>query len=266
MGRALESTVDAAPAPPAVFAGLGPAALALSDAELARPAVLDRFRIDRDTARRWALGWLAARAELPGPAHVCFELPWLDAAGAVVAHQFVLTDLPDCGGWNDLLRHARAPADITRPAVAAASPAGPEELRARTERSARHFFTLAVSAWSFRHPLRDGVKGLPFWSLAFDRLPADVLARGVAPVAVHPLGNAAGLVEALDYPAANGRLLFSHHAARTVDPGELRWRFDAAAALRDWRDVGRFRHADDPDGWCARHAALWLDELAGGTR
>ncbi|MBN1771225.1 MAG: hypothetical protein JXB32_08200, partial [Deltaproteobacteria bacterium] len=228
--------------------------------------VLERFRVDRDTARRWAVGWLAQRAELAGPAHVCFELPWLDAAGEVVAHQFVLTDLPDCGGWSDLLGHARALADGARmPAFVGAESADAGELRARTTRSARHFFTLAVSAWSFRHPLRDGVKGLPFWLIAFDRLPAEVLVRQSVPTALYPLGNAGGLVEALDYRAGGERLLFSHHAARAVDPGELRWRFDAAAALRNWRDVGRLRHADDPAGWCARHAALWRDELEGGA-
>lgn len=255
--RAVET---ARPAPrSAGFAGLEPEVLDLSGADLARPEVLDRFRVGRDTARQWALGWLSARGELAGPARVCFDLPWLDAGGATVAWEFVLTDLPDCNGWGDLVRHARA----LRGAGAAVAP-GAEELRARTERSARHFFTLAVSAWSFRHPLRDGVKGLPFRWIAFDRLPEALAARGVEPAAVYPLGGAGGLVEAVDYRAGGERVLFSHHAGRVVQPDELRWRFDAAAALGDWRELARRRHADDPSGWIARHAALWLDDLTRG--
>jgi hypothetical protein len=261
--RPLETA--AAPAGPGSFAGLGPEALAPA-AESARPEALDRFRIDRDTARRWALGWLAARSELAGPAHVCFELPWLDAGDEPVAYQFVLTDLADCDGWADLLRHARALAEAARPATAAAGAPGPDELRERTQRSARHFFTLAVSTWSFRHPLRDGVKGLPFWLIASDRRPGEFPAEAAAPVSVYPLGNAGGLIEALDYRSPNGRLLWSHHAGRAVAAAELRWRFDAAGALRDWRALGRLRHADDPAGWVARQAALWLDELDGGAR
>lgn len=243
---------------PGAFAGLTPEVLALSDGDLARPEVLDRFRVERDTARRWALGWLAARDELAGPARVCFELPWLDAGGETVAWEFVLTDLPDCAGWEDLTRHARSLANAAGPSGSA------EDLRARTERSARHFFTLAVSAWSFRHPLRDGVKGLPFRLIAFDRLPEAMRRRGIEPAAIYPMGDAGGLVEAVEYRVGLERFLFSHHAARAVEPAELRWRFDAAAALAEWRDVARRRHADDPAGWVARHAALWLDELRNG--
>lgn len=257
VARAAETAPPAAR--PATFAGLAPEVLELSDADLARPEVLERFRVGRDAARRWALGWLAARGELAGPVRVCFELPWLDADDATVAWEFVLTDLPDCDGWGDLLRHARA----LRGASAEGVP-GEAEWRARTERSARHFFTLAVSAWSFRHPLRDGVKGLPFRWIAVDRLPEAPATRGMEPAAVYPLGGAGGLVEAVDYRAGGERVLFSHHAGREVRPEELRWRFAAAAAFGEWRELARRRHAEDPAGWIARHAALWLGELNRG--
>lgn|GEM_PF-2830458 len=263
-GPATDGAARAAETPPPAtrpseFAGLGPELLDLSDADRTRPEVLDRFRVGRDVARRWAVGWLAARGELAGPVRVCFELPWLDADDATVAWEFVLTDLPDCNGWGDLLRHARALGG----ASAGRAP-GEAEWRARTDRSARHFFTLAVSAWSFRHPLRDGVKGLPFRWIAFDRLPETLATRGMEPAAVYPLGDGGGLVEAVDYRAGGERVLFSHHAGRKVRPEELRWRFDAAAALGEWRALARRRHADDPAGWIARHAALWLDELNRG--
>jgi hypothetical protein len=250
---------ESAPAPSAtpapVFAGLEPAALRLSDEQLSARDSLRPFAVSQETARDFALRWVVAKGELPATAHVCLALPWLDADGRTVAHLFILTDLTPCASFADLV------AEMRRIAADVGPTAGGNGLAERTRLSGRHFFTLAVSAWSFQHPIRDGLKGLPFWLVAFDRLPPAVDAGTIAPVAVYPVGDAGGLVEVVDYRGPAARLLWSHHRAAAVDPSRLTWRFDPVAAFRAWQTAIEIRHAGDPAGEVARRAGQWTRYL-----
>ena len=254
-----ESAPSPSVTPLPAFAGLDAAALRLSDEQLSAGGALQRFAVSQETARELALRWVVAKGELPATAHVCLALPWLDADGRTVAHLFILTDLPRCASFADLVGEMR------RIAVDVGSPIEGNGLAERTLLSGRHFFTLAVSAWSFQHPIRDGLKGLPFWLIAFDRLPPGVAAGTVEPVAVYPVGNDGGLVEVVDYRGPSGRLLWSHHRAAAVDPSRLTWHFDPVAALRAWQTVVEVRHAGDPAGEVARQARRWTRYLAGGA-
>ncbi|MBI5490060.1 MAG: hypothetical protein HY905_22190 [Deltaproteobacteria bacterium] len=247
------------------FAGLDPGVLALADAALADPDVVERFAVPEATAERYAVRWVDQSGELAGPAHVCLALPWLDGGGRVVAHEFVLTDLDACRSYADLVAEARRIADDVDTAIGAAGRVDGPVLRERTRRSASHFFTLAVSAWSFQHPIRDGLGGLPFWLLTPERLPVDPPAERLAPVAIYPAGDAGGLVEVVAYDGPAGPFLFSHHAGRSVGPESLGWRFEPAEALRAWRTGVVVRHASEPAGAVRAQAALWTRTLDGGA-
>jgi hypothetical protein len=255
----------AAPSAPRTFAGLGADLLEWPAARLADDAVAGRFAVSEHDARRWALGWLAAHAELPGPAHVCLALPWLDAAERTVAYLFVLTDLPGCASYAGLVAEMRRIAAATNEVLGTIAPPDGRVWADRTRRSAEHFFTLAVSAWSFQHPLRDGTKGLPFWLIALDRLPAATPAERLEPTAVYPVANLAGLVEVVRYEGPAGPFLFSHHRGAPVARGSLGWHFDPGSVLRDWRTLVQARHAADPAGAVAAQAALWTRYLDGGA-
>ena len=251
-------------APTHAFAGLDESVLALPDTALDDEAVLRRFEVPADTAERFAIRWVDASGELPGPAHVCLALPWLDGGDREVGRVFVLTDLDACRSWDDVVRESRRIAAATDGALDAGGRVDGPVLRERTKRSARHFFTLAVSAWSFQHPIRDGLGGLPFWLLTPERLPDDSPAERLRPTAVFPAGNAEGLVEVVRYEGPGGGFLFSHHAARRVEPAALAWRFEPADVLRDWRTTIRTRHAMDPSAAVQELAGVWARTLDGG--
>lgn len=220
------------------------------EAGLEREEVVRRFRITRETARAYALNWVRGRQELAGEPRVCLALPWLDRSSAVIAHQFVMTDLPECSGYEDLLAHLR---DIAADAVGAERP-----LVHRTRSSSEHFFTLAVSSLVIHHPIRDGIKGLPFWLISFDRLQASGVPAVVAPVAVYPQGNEGGLIEVVEYERSDGeRLLYTHHRGLIVDREALRPVFDASEGYERFRAMVMTRYRDAPSARLERHLTLW---------
>ena len=224
-----------------------------------------RCRPAADTAERCAVRGVDASGGLPGPAHVCLALPWLDGGDREVGRVFVLTDLDSCRSWGDVVRESRRIAAETDKALGAGGRIDGPVLRERTRRSARHFFTLIVSAWSFQHPIRDGLDGLPFWLLTPERLPDDSPAERLEATAVLPAGNTGGLVDVVRYEGPEGGFLFSHHATRPVEPGTLAWRFEPAEALRGWRTAIRSRHAADPAAAVRELAEVWTRTLEGGA-
>ncbi|MBI5502811.1 MAG: hypothetical protein HY907_21380 [Deltaproteobacteria bacterium] len=267
--RAASSTPTPDPASSAsfgaAFAGLDDDVLLLPESRLADPGVLRRFAVPDAVTERYAVRWVDGSGELAGPAHVCLALPWLDGGGNVVGREYVLTDLDACRSYADLAAEARRIANDVDTALGAAGRVDGPVLRERTRRSAAHFFTLVVSAWSFQHPIRDGLGGLPFWLLTPERLPADAPAPRTRPTAIHPAGDAGGLVEVVAYDGPSGPFLFSHHAGRRVEPAALGWRFEPAEALHAWRTGVAVRHASDPAGAVRAQAALWTWTFDGGT-
>jgi len=233
--------------------------LDLRGAELDHDALVRHFSLSEEAARRFALSWVRSHRELGGEPEVCVAVPWRDGGGTVIAYQYVMSDLPDCSSYAELLAHVR---DISTRTVGADRP-----LFERTRLSAEHFFTLAVSAFVFQHPIRDGVKGLPFWVIASDRLERSLPEGAVdamTPVAVYPVGNEGGLIEVVAYDDGGTERLFSHHRGLFVDQHDLGVPFDIVGAYERFRNMVLTRYGDDPGARLERHRRLWSRYLSAG--
>ncbi len=240
----------------------------LLEGEDARTDALEkRFSVTREVAEAWAVNWVIGHRELQGQPQTCFYLPWRDAGGRLVAHQFVLSDHRDCSSFEALDREMDQIVREARDAMGTGQEVGEADLlRERTRISSRSFFTLAVSAYSFHHPLRDGIKGLPFWMIARDRLPERLRTSEHPPSVLHPVGNRNGLIEVIEYPAADDGFLFSHHTGAPVDRADLHLTFDIASVYRQWSAAVRQRYAGNVEERLIRHGNLWSRYLTGEER
>lgn len=241
--------------------------LRLTGEDVERDALEKRFAVSREVAEAWAVNWVIGHRELQGHPDTCFYLPWRDGDGRILAHQFVLTDRPDCASFEGLTGEMTRIAVEARGALATEGEGSEADLlRERTRISSQSFFTLAVSAHSFQHPLRDGIKGLPFWMIARDRLPEGFRATPAAPTSLYPVGNRGGLIEVVEYPRADEPLLFSHHLGRSVERGELRVTFDLGAAYERWQRGLMERYGDNVEERLVQQGNLWSRYLTGEER
>ncbi len=232
--------------------------LRLSSLELSRGELQNRFAVSRGVAERWALNRVMARQVLSGTPSICFYLPVRNGAEELIAHQLIITDLAACSTFGDLRARTEEINDRARQNLALAvsgSEPTPDEVRERARLSGEHFYTVSVSAHSFRHPLRDGVSGLPIWAVALDQLPARC--SDCAPVASYPVGDAAGLVEVVEYRSAGGGLLYSHYRAREVQPDELPVFQRTEDDYERWRAAVMHRYGEALDERIAAQNALW---------
>jgi hypothetical protein len=188
--------------------------------EITIEKINDNFFVNVKYAEIFAMGWSLENKYLKDNANVCLYLPWRDKDGNIIAHQFILTDLPNCHSWSDLIEILKIIAKRADDSLGENAPNRAEVMTTRTRLSEEHFVTLSVSSYVFQHPIKDGIKGLPFWVLAFDKFPKESIIN-YSPIALYPMGNIKGLVDVVQYYSLKESFFFSHHKASFVSKEDI---------------------------------------------
>lgn len=152
--------------------------------------------VSREEATRWAEGFSAARGL--ENAHACLVIPEPLLGHPIGSYFVITTDLPACGGYEDAVRLS-------------------EDLG---EDATRHFYSVSVRTFLFRHPLQLAFPGVPRWvsSGIRDALSCEGEAK---PSSWYPLWGELGADEAVSFRCDGGVKVWSNPHVPGLTQGHL---------------------------------------------
>jgi hypothetical protein len=213
----------------------------LSDVALSE-AFARRYLVPDVVARDYAVGVARDKGHLGSDARPCVSWLRVGQDGSLLATEYVLGSGPECAGWSQLLAAARGAAEPQT------------ELVAAQRATARWFFTVAVSPYSFRHPLHEAHAGVPMWVMRAARAPGGSAPQRCEPRYVRARTDASRS-ELAGYECAEGMVAFDHLSGAPGTP--LTARTDALGAFKSWQRALARQYADAIPARIDRLERLW---------
>jgi hypothetical protein len=213
---------------------------------------LNRFRVSSETARTYAHNYIVSKHLLSGPITECLYLPKTDSEGLIFEHFFVFSNLEGIDSLSELKTHAetyRKKALLEFPETT-----GRSQLTNKLHHlSASNFYTISISALSYKAPLKFAHHGLPHFI--------------IEPATIKILGRPQSIVicsldkdhEAIVYHGPDAKLVYSHHSHRQILP-EMTLKIDLARSLKKWADKVTTINQQDPTA-LQRHNLRWQRHL-----
>jgi hypothetical protein len=193
--------------------------------------------VEPRVAMDFALGYAEQEMGMEPPLHAALVLPVEDSRGVKIAYQVVVTDLGDMEGYHALGQYVDS-------VLKGEGRRDGSEFQKVHEESSRHFFTIRVAAYLFRHPVNLAHRGLPRYLAEKDEL-TEECPGAVQPLAVLPAAGIPGVREIVRYGCEDGTtLLYSHHANVRLDPKAVRTRHLPHRAFQRWARNTRTKYRD----------------------
>jgi hypothetical protein len=177
------------------------------------------FQVNATQAEIYARRFATSQKYIGSQATLCLSLPIGSANHGPRAWQFVYAMEDKCSTWASLMDQAAEYWKTTK-ASEGNAPVAQSHISRAMLASRSGFFSIAVSAYSFRHPLYEAHRGLPLWVLraSIDR---DV-SKKCDPKSVHPLKDATRAESvAIGYQCGKDKRLYHHRSMKNVRPEQL---------------------------------------------
>ena len=194
-------------------------------------ASIARFEVPVETARAFAVGYVTERGGFDQPLSACLYLPKVDVDGRVLAHFFLFSTDSSCVSFAHLSTQV---ADIVARARAELDGTGPPSALEHSAHliSAPDYYSISVSAYSFRPPLQLAHRGLPLFLMKPPELPGSCAASAAPEQIV--LTQMDSVYEAVGYRCSGELFLYSPYVEREVSPDEA-LQPDLPGTLLRWR-------------------------------
>ena len=234
--------------------------IAIEEAQVSEASIA-RFEVSVEAARSFAFGYVTERGGYDEPLWECLYLPKVDVDGRVLAHFFLFSTDGQCADFAHLSAQATGIVAGARSELHGAGP--PSALQhAAHLLSASDYYSITVSAYSFRPPVQLGHRGLPLFLMTPPELPGHC-AEPVVPEQI-VLAHLDELHEAVGYRCAGELILFSAYAGQLMSPEES-LQPDLAGTLLRWRTNVLYSGDFAAEG-LERLNRRWRDRIALGQR
>jgi hypothetical protein len=203
-----------------------------------------RFRIPEGVSRGYALGFARAKGGMGEEARTCVGWLRVGQDDGLLASEYVVGSGAECEDWSAVLGWAHQ-AWQHHP-----------ELRDVQRASAERYYTVAVSPYSFRHPLYEARAGLPSWTLRAAQTAPQAVPWRCEPRYVREAMEGVK-AELAGYACPEGPVAYDHLAAQPLAQTTLGARPAALASFRSWQQALARQYAQDIPSRIERLERLW---------